>query len=141
MSNNKIVHNLDEKQNPPEIIILGGVEMDISFIPCGVAIPLTQAYDEWTEHIKISGGKEGIENSTENAHKAAMLMAKVLSIFTKFHNESLDEEWILKHVSMQNLGFAITRIIRAISGNVTIQNKDVVEEDSKKKEQSNGNEQ
>ena len=142
--NKPIIHNLDEKQNPPEYIRLGGIDMDISFIPCGVAIPLTKAYDEWTEYINNSGGKDGIENNIDKAHDAAMLMAKTLAVLTKFYDEKLDEEWILKNVTLPNLGFAITKIIKIIIGSTTdskiIKNTNI-DEVKKKENQLTGNEQ
>ncbi len=143
MNNNKpIIHNLDEKQNPPEYIRLGGIDMDISFIPCGVAIPLTKAYDEWIDFLNKAGGENEIRNNPDKAQESAELIVKVVATFTKFFDKQLNEDWLLKHTDMKNLGFAMTKIIQAISNNVKISNQDTqAVDESKKKEISSGNEQ
>ena len=146
MNNNKpIIHNLDEKQNPPEYIRLGGIDMDISFIPCGVAIPLTKAYEEWREHYN----KHGIDNIRKNndiAQENNLLIAKTVSVFTTYADEKINEDWLLKNLSVENLGFVFKKIMGAISGISTSntnkqseQTEDIVED--KKKELSDGNEQ
>lgn len=131
-----IIHNLDERNNPPEFLKIGGIQMDISFIPCGVAIPLLNAYDAWIEHVKNSGGEDGIKNDLNKAHENAMLMAKTLSVFTKFYDNRLDEDWVLKNITMQSLGFAIIKLVNIIVG----KNSESSSSESKKKEESDGNE-
>lgn len=138
-----IIHNLDEKQNPPEMIILGGIEMDISFIPCGVAIPLTQAYEVWRDH--FNKNSKDIAKNNDLAQENTILLAKTVAVFTKFMDDKIDEYWLLKNLTPEKVGFIFRKIMNAISGNV--ENKDNSPEstksepvnENKKKEVFDGN--
>lgn len=129
-----IVYNLDEKVKPPEVIILGGVEMDISFIPCGVSIPLLKAYDEYVKHL-TEHGSSIIKNDLEKAKENADLVIKVVTIFTKFKDPKLHEEWILNNCDMKQIGFLMTKLINTIMSSISSN-----EDDNKKKENADGNE-
>ena len=87
-----IIHDLDENRDK-EFIKLGGKELDISFVPCGVSIPLLEKYTEYLDSLKESKvvNKDGTVNKdaeaelNKNPNKAAKnlkIMVELISIFT-----------------------------------------------------------
>ncbi len=119
--------------------------MDISFIPCGVAIPLTQAYEEWRKHFN-DNGKDVIKNNNAVAQENTVLLARTVAVFTTFISKELNEDYLLKNLPVEKLGFIFRKIMNAITGNIAEdkqQENNITQNitEDKKKETFDGNEQ
>ena len=96
MSEEKIIHDLDLLRPPAEWVKLGGKEIDISFIPSGIAIDMIQL-------------QEKLQRSTKDKEQfevAAELCARMTSI----QHKDMTKEWLLKNTSMEQL-YALMRYV------------------------------
>lgn len=130
------IYDLDAELPAQEFIKLGGYKINISFVPCGVAIPLATAYEKWVQKSIEDGGIKGLEKDYKVAHINALLQIKIVSIFTEYCHPELSEEWLLKNVPFKNITFLVKKLVSAIMGK--IEDKDKITE--KKRPKLNGKE-
>ena len=112
------VHDLDKRQDEPEYVILGGTEIDISFIPAGVSIPLLGLYDKWVKEIREQGGVEAIEKDPEKAMANAEIMADMIAMFTSYIDERLTKDWILRNLMIDKVMFLMQLLVKTITKNL-----------------------
>lgn len=161
-----IVHNLDEERRPKEVVVLGGVEMDISFIPVGIAIPISKAYKAWIDssmpiverilkdHPKIEDEtriqnliNEVMSTDIEALEENNQLQLELVAEFTVYHDPKLDKDWLQHNVDNKVIGFMVGKLINTISDKTLPEVKKAGRElfqsrvrESKKKEQISGKE-
>jgi translation initiation factor 2 alpha subunit (eIF-2alpha) len=109
-----MIHNLDADIKEKEIVKLAGEEIDISFIPCGVSIPLLSKYDKWVSESKKEG-VEKIKNNVEIAQDNFKMQAEILSMFTSYTNPKLDYEWLLHNADLYQISSFMQLLIKSIT--------------------------
>ena len=110
-----IIHDIDILRTPPAFVKLGGKEIDISFIPSGIAIDIIQL----KEKLDISN-KAG--NDKESFGYAADLCAAITSI----QHEEMTKDWLMKKTSMDQLYALMTYILSSVSKSIeTVEDENV----------------
>ena len=126
--NPNIVLNLDEERKP-EYIVLGGKEIDISFIPCGVSIPLMNKYDEYFKSLKSSkvlnddgtvneNAEKELSKDTEKAANNLKIMIEMISMFTSYVDEEMNQEWIEKRLTIKQIPLFMSLLVKAITKDI-----------------------
>jgi len=123
---NPIIHDLDEKDRQPEKIRICGREIDISFIPAGISIPMMNKYDEYYKILQSSKviNSDGTVNknaeielakspdkTAENLNK----MIDIISLFTAHKEPDMTKEWIEKNLSIQQVASFMSHLVKAIT--------------------------
>jgi len=129
-----IIHDLDGGDEPREIVRLGGKDLDVSFIPAGLAIRVTRAYTAWLEHsmpiieavlkdnpdvedeLKLQEMINGIvNNDDELLEENNRLQIKLVSVFLLYHDEQYTPAWIAENMDTRKVGFLVGKIIAAVN--------------------------
>lgn len=112
-----------------------GKTFEISYIPCGVAIPLVEHHNaQVAKEIKLMQDKKTIssQEATEN-------QIKQVSLFCSFYDENFTEEYIAKNATDKQLAGFYTLIIQSIMENFdTIKTDDDDESDNENKKKQTG---
>ena len=101
MSDKKIIHDLDILRPPSEYVKLGGKEIDISFIPSGIAIDI----------IMLKEKLDKADESDESFGLAADLCASITGI----QHKEMDKEWLMKNTSMEQLYAMMKFVFTAVN--------------------------
>ncbi len=96
MSEDKIIHDLDILRPPSEYVKLGGKEIDISYVPSGVAI------DMIILHEKLDKSKSEKEQFG--------IAAEICSKLTSMQHKEMTKEWLLKETNVDQL-YALMRYV------------------------------
>jgi len=100
------IHDLDVLRPPKEFVRLGGNDIDISFIPSGVAIDVMSMQDELA----------AIEGETEAVSKARFeLVAELCAKITENQFPEMTKKWLLQNTDVLQL----KRLIELISEGIT----------------------
>jgi hypothetical protein len=100
------VIDLDVLRPEKKVVKIGGQEIDVSFIPCGITFDIDSVMAE------ISGlDLEAAGAGGEETRKAFKLSIKLCSVFCSYKHPELDEEWFMSNASPQQLG-ALARAIQ-----------------------------
>ena len=140
---NPIIHDLD-KDRIVEKIIIGGREVDISFIPVGISIPLLGKFDKYTKSLKESNVVNADGSVNENAEKELSkkpekaseninLMIEIISMFTEYKDPEMTKEWIEQHLNINEIAKVLMWIIQSLT-------RDMKGESKESKKKLNGNE-
>lgn len=90
------VLDLDVLRPKPVLIKLGGNEIDVSFIPCGITFEIDKISRELVRLApKVGDGTK----SNEATRQAFDLSLKMCSIFCEPHYPEMDEEWFRANTS------------------------------------------
>lgn len=96
------VTDLDILRPTKAIVKIGGKEIDVSFVPCGITFDL----DKITEELRGIPEKKIKEGGAE-CKKAFTLAIKMCSLFCAHSYPDMDENWFLHNVdAMQVNAFA-----------------------------------
>jgi len=96
-----IIHDLDLLRPSPEYVRLGGKDIDISFIPSGIAIDIIMLKE------KLDKSKK----EKESFGYAADLCAAITGI----QHEEMTKEWLLKNTSMDQLYALMVHIFTSVN--------------------------
>ena len=106
MSDRCTIHDLDILRPPQEVVRLGGKDIDISFIPSGVAIDVMSMQDQLAD---TTG------NDDELSKQRFELVAELCAKITENQHEHMDKIWLLKNTDILQL----KRLIELISSGIT----------------------
>ena len=123
-----VIHDLDILRPPPEYVRLGGHDIDISFIPSGIAIDVTNLEIELREMME---SKEKIQEDDEAASKTFDMLAELCSRITRFQHEEMTKEWILKNTDIVQLNQLMLLIIQGVRKSLNLS-----EDEETKKQQT-----
>ncbi len=127
MSDKPIIHDLDILRPKPEYVKLGGNDIDISFIPSGIALDIINMRGELE---KLTGTPEKIkkiERGGKEAGKTFEITAEICAKITAVQYEEMDKDWLLRHTNVQQLQALIEHITQAMyksleAGGVEVKN-------------------
>jgi len=93
----KIV-DLDTIRPEQKIIRLGGKDIDVSFIPCGITFEV----DSIIRELSTIGQDKILENG-DDTNKAFNLSVKLCSTFCSHKYPELDEEWFFENTDAKQI--------------------------------------
>jgi hypothetical protein len=88
------VIDLDILRPEPRVVKIGGKEIDVSFIPCGITFDLDAIVQEL---VKIK--PEKIKSDPKEMRRAFDLGIKLCSVFCQHKYPEMDEQWFLDNAS------------------------------------------
>ena len=140
---NPIIHDLD-KDRIAETIIVGGKKLDISFIPCGISIPLLGKFDEYTKSLKEANvvnadgtvnknAEKELSKKPEKALKNINLMIELISMFTEYKDPKMTKDWVGQNLNITEIAKVMRLLIQSLT-------RDMKGESKESKKKLNGNE-
>lgn len=122
--------NLDIlKTAPTRIVQFLGTEFDLSYIPCGIAIPLIEAHNA---QIK----KELNQSEKKPTQKEMIdLELKMVTLFCNFYAEEFTADYIAKNATDKQLLAMYTQIVQSIIENFGISAPETDTDKTSKKKQ------
>jgi len=99
--------DLDILRPTPQIIKIGGKEIDVSFIPCGITFDLDLIVQEL-----MGLDQDKIRTNREEMERAFGLGIKLCSVFCKVKYPELDETWFRLNTSAEQIN-AFSKAIQA----------------------------
>jgi len=99
------VIDLDILRPEPQLVKIGGKEIDVSFVPCGITFEL----DEIVQQL-VKLDTSTIQNDVKEQRRAFDLGVRLCAIFCKRKYPEMDETWFLDNASSQQ----ITKFANAI---------------------------
>lgn len=100
--------DLDILKPPKKIIKLGGVQIDVSFVPCGI----TWEVDSLVR--KLSEYDENKLKDEKSSKEALDIIIKLCSTFASFKNPELSEKWFRENVEMPQINAFVSLIKEAL---------------------------
>jgi len=88
------IQDLDALRPEPKSVRIGGQDIDVSFIPCGITFDV----DEIMNEIRSLDQKK-ILTGGEEARKAFNLSVRLCSKFCSYRYSEMDEDWFMKNAS------------------------------------------
>jgi hypothetical protein len=96
------VIDLDILRPEQNIVKIGGKEIDVSFVPCGITFDLDAIVQEL---VKLDSEK--VKNDPAETKRAFNLGIKLCSIFCEHKYPEMGEQWFLDNASAEQVnGFA-----------------------------------
>lgn len=123
-----VIQDLDILRPPPEYVRLGGKDIDISFVPAGVAIDILGLQDQMTELAGTEAKVERLVNNREASIRLFDLQAEYCAKLTSAQFPEMDKQWLLKHTTIRQLKILINRVTLAVTRSLA-----AVEDDEVKK--------
>ena len=99
------VLDLDLLRPEQKIIKLGGKEIDVSFIPCGITFEV----DRITREIGALDF-EKVQEGGDETEKAFKLSMQLCAVFCQINNPEMDEAWFKRHANPQQVNALVTEI-------------------------------
>ena len=109
-----VIHDLDILRPVPEYVRLGGHDIDISFIPSGIAIDITNLEEELNELVGTKEKMEEVEAGGEAAAKAFELSAQLCAVITSSQHKEMTKDWLLKNTNVWQLRRLMDFISKAV---------------------------
>ena len=93
------VIDLDVLRPEKKVVKIGGKDIDVSFIPCGITFDIDSLMQEIMalDHKAVSAGGD-------EAKKAFNLSVRLCATFCSWEHPELDEKWFMSNASPQQLG-------------------------------------
>ena len=103
--------NLDSlRARNKEIVQFLGKKFDLSYIPCGVSIPILEAHNA-----QIQKELALIEKKKEPDYKEVLnANIELVSIFCSFYEKEFTKEYIAKNATSESLAIMYNKIVQAI---------------------------
>jgi len=122
------VQDLDILRPPPEYVRLSGKDIDISFVPAGVALEMMVLQDQLDELADTPEKIERLQNNRELALRMFDVQAEYCAKLTSAQYPEMDKAWLLRNTSVRQLKILINQVTRAV-----MQSLDTVEDEEIKK--------
>ena len=113
-----IIHDLDILRPKPEYIKLGGKEIDISFIPSGIALEIMGLRGTLENLTNTAEKVAEIEAGGEGALKSFEITAEICAKITATQHKEMTKEWLLKNTDVLQLKALIEYITQAMLGSL-----------------------
>jgi len=113
-NNKPIIHDLDILRPAPEYVKLAGKEIDISFIPSGIAIDITTLQDEMRKLTDTPAKLKKIQDGGEEMAKSFDIAAELCAKITSSQHKEMDKEWLLKNTDVIQIKILMEYITKAV---------------------------
>jgi len=109
-----IIHDLDILRPKPEYVRLGGKEIDISFIPSGIALEIMGLQAELQEIAGTPDKLAAIKAGGDAATRSFEIAAELCAAITKSQHEEMDKDWLLRHTDVQQIKALMDHVTKAV---------------------------
>ena len=109
-----IIHDLDILRPKPEYVRLGGKEIDISFIPSGVAMDIMALQEELRELTDSPEKLDALRAGGKEAQRSFEIGAELCAAITASQYPEMDKEWLLKHTDVFQIKALIEHVTKAV---------------------------
>ena len=123
-----IIHDLDILRPPPEYVVLAGKKIDISFVPSGVAVDISNVLRRLQE-VNINP-----DDLDESAEEGVEIMAELCALITKKQHPDMDANWLLVNTNSVQLRLLMEHITDAMNRSIA----SIKENESSKKSPAAG---
>lgn len=114
MAEGPIIHDLDILRPQPEYVILAGKKIDISFIPSGIAIDITQLQSELADLTDTPEKLDSIKAGGTGASKTFGIAAEICAKITEAQHPEMTKEWLLKNTDVIQIKALMDHISRTV---------------------------
>lgn len=111
---NPKIHDLDILRPKPEYVRLGGKDIDISFIPSGVAMDIMALQSELKELTDSPDKMAAVQAGGEAAKRTFEIMAELCAAITSSQHEEMNKDWLLKHVDVFQIKALMEHVTKAV---------------------------
>jgi len=125
-----IIHDLDILRPAPEYVKLAGKEIDISFIPSGIAIDIENIQEKMNKLTDTPAKMKKIAGGGKEAAQSFDIAAELCAKITSSQHEEMDKEWLLKNTDI----FQIKALMEYVISATTKSFESIEDEDSKKQQ-------
>jgi len=109
-----IYHDLDVLRPTPEYVRLGGKDIDISFVPAGVAIDIMAMQQELVELTGTPDKMKKIDAGGDAARRSFEIAAELCAAITKAQHEEMDKDWLLKNTDVLQIKALMEHVTKAV---------------------------
>jgi hypothetical protein len=92
------VIDLDILRPEPNLIKIGGKEIDVSFIPCGITFDLDAVVQEL-----LAFTQDELKGDRVKQKQAFGLSVKLCALFSQSQYPEMDEAWFMKHTTANQI--------------------------------------
>lgn len=108
------IHDLDILRPPAQYVRLGGKEIDISFIPSGLAMDIMALQTELQEMTNTPEKLAKIQTGGAEARRSFEIAAELCAGITKSQHPEMDKAWLLRNTDVIQLKALMEFITRAV---------------------------
>ena len=108
------IYDLDILRPKPIYVRLAGKDIDVSFIPSGIAMDIMGMQ---AELMKLTGTPEKmkkIEAGGNEARRSFELAAELCAAITKVQHSEMDKDWLLTHTDVLQIKALMDHVTRAV---------------------------
>lgn len=109
-----IIHDLDVLRPRPEYVRLGGKDIDISFIPSGVAIDIMSIQQELQKLTGTPEKMKKIKAGGAEAKRSFEIAAELCAAITQVQHPEMDKEWLLIHTDVLQIKALMDFVTKAV---------------------------
>lgn len=109
-----IIHDLDILRPSPEYVRLAGKDIDVSFIPAGIAIDIMAMQQELRELAGTPEKIKDLEAGGDAAKRSFEIAADLCASITKNQHPEMDREWLLKHTDVIQIKALMDYVTKAV---------------------------
>ena len=108
------IHDLDILRPPAEYVRLAGKDIDVSFIPSGIALDIMGLQAELQELTDSPEKLKKIEKGGSEAARSFEIAAELCAAITSSQHEEMTKEWLMKNADVVQIKALMDHITRAI---------------------------
>ncbi len=110
-----IVHDLDVLRPKPEYVLLGGKQIDISFIPAGVAMDMMALQQELNKLVNTPEKLRKVAAGGKEAQRTFEIAADLCAAITSSQYPEMDKAWLLKNTDALQIKALVEYVTSAVS--------------------------
>lgn len=109
-----VVYDLDVLRPKPRIVRLAGKEIDVSFIPSGIAIDIMEMQQGLLALTDTPGKMAKVKDGGKEARKSFELAATLCAAITSAQHPEMDMEWLLKNTDTLQIKALMEHVTAAV---------------------------
>lgn len=109
-----VIHDLDVLRPRPEYVRLGGKDIDISFVPSGVALDIMGLQTELQELTDTPEKLAAVKAGGGAAKRSFEIAAELCAAITSAQQPDMTKEWLLKNTDVLQIKALMEHVTRAV---------------------------
>lgn len=109
-----IIHDLDVLRPKPEYVRLAGKDIDVSFIPAGIAMDIMGMQQELRDLTGTPEKLKKIEAGGKEARRSFEIAAELCAAITKSQHSEMDREWLLANTDVMQIKALMDHVTKAV---------------------------
>jgi hypothetical protein len=109
-----IIHDLDVLRPPAEYVLLAGKQIDISFVPSGIALDIMGLQKELKNLTDSSEKLKKIEKGGDEARRSFEIAAELCASIISTQHPEMTKEWLLKNTDANQIKVLMDCITNAV---------------------------